>query len=41
MSYIENSKRYTKIPETDEQLQSNLEEIPETREQNVKKILFH
>ena len=41
MSYVKNSKRNTKTIKRDEQLQPNLEETPETREVNVKKILFY
>ena len=41
MSYVKNSKRNTKTPERDEQLQPNLEDKPETREDNGKKILFY
>ena len=41
MSYIENSRRNTKTIKRDEHLQPKLEETPETREDNVKKILIY
>ena len=40
MSYVKNSKRNTKTIKRDEQLQPNLEETPETREENDKKDTF-
>ena len=40
MSFVKNSKRNTKTIKRDEQLQPNLEEKPETREDNVIKDTF-